>query len=45
VLIFGLIADIVNTWTTNLGILKWYMEKGKVGEKQVEKSKKRRQTA
>ena len=45
VLIFGLIADIVNTWTTNLGILKWYMEKGKVGEKQVEKPKKRRQTA
>ena len=45
VLIFGLIADIVNTWTTNLGILKWYMEKGKVREKTIEKPKKRRQTA
>ncbi|MBU3966022.1 MAG: protein translocase subunit SecF [Euryarchaeota archaeon] len=45
VLIFGLIADIVNTWTTNLGILKWYMEKGKVKQKHIEKPKKRRQTA
>ncbi|MDO8724920.1 MAG: protein translocase subunit SecF [Candidatus Methanoperedens sp.] len=45
VLIFGLIADIVNTWTTNLGILKWYMEKGKIKEKTIEKPKNRRQTA
>ncbi|GFO96229.1 preprotein translocase subunit SecF [groundwater metagenome] len=45
VLIFGLIADIVNTWTTNLGILKWYIEKGAAGEKRSEKPKKRRQTA
>ena len=45
VLIFGLIADIVNTWTTNLGILKWYMEKGKIREKTIEKPKNRRQTA
>lgn len=28
VLIFGLIADLMNTWMTNMGILKWYMEKG-----------------
>ncbi len=44
VLIFGLIADIVNTWMTNVGILKWYLEKGGAVEKRVEKPKKRRQT-
>jgi preprotein translocase subunit SecF len=45
VLIFGLIADIINTWMTNVGILKWYLEKrGKI-ETRVEKPKKRRQTA
>ncbi|CAG1005839.1 Protein translocase subunit SecF [Methanosarcinales archaeon] len=45
VLIFGLIADMVNTWMTNVGILKWYMEKtGKI-ETRVEKPKKRRQAA
>ncbi len=49
VLIFGLIADIINTWMTNVGILKWYIEKGAVtekkSEKKSEKSKKRRQSA
>jgi preprotein translocase subunit SecF len=45
VLIFGLIADIVNTWTTNLGILKWYMGRSAVGDKRSEKSRKRRQSA
>lgn len=49
VLIFGLIADIMNTWMTNVGILKWYLEKGAVTEKKSdkksEKSKKRRQSA
>jgi preprotein translocase subunit SecF len=44
VLIFGLIADIINTWMTNVGILKWYLEKG-TKEKSIEKSKKRRQTS
>jgi len=44
VLIFGLIADIINTWMTNLGILKWYMEKGTATEKRIETPKKRRQT-
>lgn len=45
VLIFGLIADIVNTWMTNVGILKWYLEKGIVDEKQIERPKKKRQSA
>ncbi len=45
VLIFGLIADIVNTWTTNLGILKWYMEKSAAGTRHSEKPKKRRHAA
>ena len=26
VMIFGLIADIINTWFFNAGLLKWYME-------------------
>ncbi len=45
VLIFGLLADIVNTWMTNVGILKWYIEKGTTKEKRVEKPGKRRHTA
>jgi preprotein translocase subunit SecF len=46
VLIFGLIADMINTWMTNLGILKWYMERGtqKI-EKRIEKPRKKRRTA
>jgi len=27
VLIFGLIADMINTWMTNTGILRWYIER------------------
>lgn len=45
VLIFGLIADIVNTWMTNVGILKWYVEKGGMKEKRIEKQSKKRHTA
>ncbi len=45
VLIFGLIADIINTWMTNVGILKWYIEKEGKTEKRIVKPKKRRQTA
>lgn len=45
VLIFGLFADIVNTWMTNVGILKLYIEKGSPKEKQNEKPAKRRRTA
>jgi preprotein translocase subunit SecF len=28
VLLIGLVADILNTWLTNVGILKWYVMKG-----------------
>ena len=28
VLLIGLVADIMNTWLTNVGILKWYVLKG-----------------
>jgi preprotein translocase subunit SecF len=28
VLLIGLVADILNTWLTNVGILKWYVQKG-----------------
>jgi len=28
VLIIGLLLDIMNTWLTNAGIIKWYMQKG-----------------
>lgn len=28
VLIFGNAADILNTWITNVGLLKWYVERG-----------------
>jgi len=45
VLIFGLIADMINTWMTNVGILKWYIGKGTAVEKRIEKPKKKRQTA
>lgn len=27
VLIFGLLADLINTWLTNVGILRWYVNK------------------
>ncbi len=43
VLIFGLIADIINTWMTNVGILRWYLEKRT--EKRIEKPKKKGQRA
>ena len=42
VLIFGLIADIVNTWMTNVGILRWYIEKGGMKDKRIEKPSKKR---
>lgn len=46
VLIFGLIADIINTWMTNVGILKWYIEKGtRKTEKVIEKPKRKGQRA
>lgn len=45
VLLFGLIADIINTWMTNVGILKWYLEKGAKTQKRIETPKKRRQTS
>ncbi|MGB8218073.1 MAG: protein translocase subunit SecF [Candidatus Methanoperedens sp.] len=46
VLIFGLIADIINTWMTNVGILRWYIEKGtRKMEKVIAKPKKKRQTS
>lgn len=44
VLIFGLIADIINTWMTNVGILRWYIERG-TQEKRIEKPKKKGQRA
>ncbi len=45
VLIFGLFADIVNTWMTNVGILRWYIGKGAAKEKRTEKPARRRHTA
>lgn len=45
VLIFGLIADMINTWMTNVGILRWYIEKREGRERRTEKPKKKRQTA
>lgn len=45
VLIFGLVADLINTWMTNVGILKWYMSKRGLQEKPIERQKKRRQRA
>ncbi len=44
VLIFGLVADIINTWMTNVGILRWHLERGTSG-KQIEKPKKKGQRA
>ncbi len=41
VLIFGLIADIINTWMTNVGILRWYIGKTQQAEKRIEKPKKK----
>ncbi|MEM4267791.1 MAG: protein translocase subunit SecF [Candidatus Woesearchaeota archaeon] len=31
ILLIGLIADIINTWIQNVGILKWYLEKKQRG--------------
>jgi preprotein translocase subunit SecF len=45
VLIFGLIADMINTWMTNAGILRWYAEKIQRVEKRIEKPRKKRQRA
>ncbi|VVB92657.1 Protein-export membrane protein SecF [uncultured archaeon] len=46
VLIFGLLADIINTWMTNVGILRWYLERGtKKIERRIEKPKKKGQRA
>jgi preprotein translocase subunit SecF len=42
VLIFGLIADIVNTWMTNVGILRLYIEKSGMKDKRIEKPSKKR---
>ncbi len=44
VLIFGLVADIINTWMTNVGILRWHIERGTPG-RQIEKPKKKGQRA
>lgn len=45
VLIFGLIADMINTWMTNVGILRWYIGKTQKPEKRIEKPKKKGQRA
>ncbi len=45
VLIFGLIADIINTWMTNAGILRWYAGRIQHVEKQVDKPRKKRRKA
>ncbi|MCX9014596.1 MAG: protein translocase subunit SecF [Candidatus Methanoperedens sp.] len=39
VLIFGLVGDLVNTWMTNLGILRWFLEKDRKVEKRTQKTK------
>lgn len=39
VLIFGLVGDLVNTWMTNLGILRWFLEKDRKVEKLTQKTK------
>jgi len=44
VLIFGLIADIINTWMTNVGILRWYIER-QGQEKRIEKPRRKGQRA
>jgi preprotein translocase subunit SecF len=28
VLLIGLVFDLLNTWLTNVGVLKWYVQKG-----------------
>jgi len=28
VLIFGLLADFMNTWILNAGVLRWYIQRG-----------------
>ncbi len=46
VIIFGVVADMINTWMTNVGILRWYVERGmKQVEKRIEKPKKKRRRA
>ncbi len=46
VLIFGLIADIINIRMNNVGILRWYLEKGTERiEKRIERPKKKRHAA
>jgi preprotein translocase subunit SecF len=45
VLIFGLIADVINTWMTNMGILKWYIEQKEHAQKPAGKLKKREKRA
>lgn len=45
VLIFGLIADMINTWMTNVGILRWYIGKTQKPEKRIEKPKRKGQRA
>lgn len=41
VLIFGLIADMINTWMTNVGILRWYIGKTQPVETRIEKPKRK----
>ncbi|RJS71467.1 MAG: protein translocase subunit SecF [Candidatus Syntrophoarchaeum sp. WYZ-LMO15] len=40
VLIFGLVADLMNTWLLNTGILKWYLERIEAKKELARKSKK-----
>lgn len=44
VLIFGLVADIINTWMTNVGILRWHIERG-TPVRRIEQPKKKGQRA
>ncbi|MBU4492334.1 MAG: preprotein translocase subunit SecF, partial [Euryarchaeota archaeon] len=45
VLIFGMIADLINTWMTNVGILRWYIERKEQAQKPAVKPKKKGQRA
>lgn len=45
VLIFGMIADLINTWMTNVGILRWYIERKEQAQKPTVKPKKKGQRA
>ncbi len=45
VLIFGMIADLINTWMTNAGILRWYVERKEQTQKPIVKPKKKGQRA